>query len=61
MVLSLTDPPGRAQHINYLEPTDNPGIFGPDSVSWRVQQSGDRIHRRRHRRSGCLDPGHAHG
>ena len=36
MVLSLTDPPGRAQHINYLEPVGNPGIFGPDSVSWRV-------------------------
>lgn len=36
MVLSLTDPPGRAQHINYLEPAGNPGIFGPDSVSWRV-------------------------
>src|SRR5258708_34117226 len=35
MVLSLTDPPGRAQHINYLEPAGNPGIFGPDSVSWR--------------------------
>src|ERR1700746_4172889 len=36
MVLSLTDPPERAQHINYLEPAGNPGIFGPDSVSWRV-------------------------
>ena len=36
MILSLTDPPGRAQHISYLEPAGNPGIFGPDSVSWRV-------------------------
>jgi uncharacterized protein (DUF2236 family) len=36
MVLSLTDPPGRAQPINYLEPAGDPGIFGPDSVSWRV-------------------------
>src|SRR5258705_13904219 len=35
MVLSLADPPERAQEINYLDPAGNPGIFGPDSVSWR--------------------------
>src|ERR1700746_2114241 len=39
MVLNLTDPPGRARHINYLEPAGNPGIFGPDSVSSRVLNS----------------------
>jgi len=36
MVLNPTDPRARAQHINYLEPAGKPGIFGPDSVSWRV-------------------------
>jgi uncharacterized protein (DUF2236 family) len=39
MVLNLTDPPGRAQHIKYLEPAGKPGIFGPDSMSWRVLSS----------------------
>ena len=28
--------PGSAQRINYLEPADDPGIFGPGSVTWRV-------------------------
>src|SRR5258708_23521263 len=39
MVLSLTDPPGRAQPINYLEPAGNPGIFVPDSGRWRVMSN----------------------
>jgi len=29
MVLSLTDPPGRAQHINYLEPAAIPASLVP--------------------------------
>ncbi len=29
MVLSLTDPPGHAQQINYLEPAGNPGTSVP--------------------------------
>jgi len=36
MLLNLTDHPGGSQHINYLEPAGDPGIFGPDSVAWRV-------------------------
>ena len=35
-VVSLTEPPGGAQRINYLEPAGDPGIFGPASVTWRV-------------------------
>jgi uncharacterized protein (DUF2236 family) len=36
MALSLTEPPLGAPPINYLEPAGDPGIFGPDSVTWRV-------------------------
>ena len=36
MVPSLTEPPFGDQPINYLEPAGDPGVFGPDSVSWRV-------------------------
>jgi uncharacterized protein (DUF2236 family) len=34
--MSLTEPPYCAQHVNYLEPAGDPGIFGPTSVTWRV-------------------------
>jgi uncharacterized protein (DUF2236 family) len=34
--MRLTEPPYCAQHINYLEPAGDPGIFGPTSVTWRV-------------------------
>lgn len=36
MVPSLTEPPFGDQPINYLEPPGDPGVFGPDSVTWRV-------------------------
>jgi uncharacterized protein (DUF2236 family) len=34
--MSVTEPPYCGQHINYLEPAGDPGIFGPTSVTWRV-------------------------
>jgi uncharacterized protein (DUF2236 family) len=30
------EPSSTEQRINYLEPAGDPGIFGPDSVTWRV-------------------------
>jgi uncharacterized protein (DUF2236 family) len=36
IVMSLSEAPGGAQHINYLEPVGDPGVFGPASVTWRV-------------------------
>jgi uncharacterized protein (DUF2236 family) len=36
MVSSPTEPTSGDQPINYLEPAGDPGIFGPDSVTWRV-------------------------
>lgn len=36
MVLNLIEPGSGAQTTNYLEPAGDPGIFGPDSVTWRV-------------------------
>ena len=33
---SLTESPSGVPPINYLEPAGDPGIFGPDSVTWRV-------------------------
>jgi uncharacterized protein (DUF2236 family) len=36
MLSSLIEPPSDAPPINYLEPAGDPGIFGPDSVTWRV-------------------------
>ena len=36
MVPSLTEPPFGGQPINYREPPGDPGVFGPDSVTWRV-------------------------
>ena len=38
-VRRLVDPPG-APAINYDEPAGDPGIFGPDSVAWRVHRNG---------------------
>jgi uncharacterized protein (DUF2236 family) len=36
MLPSLIEPPSDVAPINYLEPAGDPGIFGPDSVTWRV-------------------------
>ena len=36
MLPNLTEPPSGVPPINYLEPAGDPGIFGPDSVTWRV-------------------------
>jgi uncharacterized protein (DUF2236 family) len=36
MVVRLTEAPGGAQLINYLEPAGDPGIFGPASITWQV-------------------------
>jgi uncharacterized protein (DUF2236 family) len=36
MLPNLTEPPPGVPPINYLEPAGDPGIFGPDSVTWRV-------------------------
>ncbi|MGH7819619.1 MAG: oxygenase MpaB family protein, partial [Candidatus Binatia bacterium] len=35
----LTDPPGAPQ-IDYDNPAGDPGIFGPDSMAWRVHRNG---------------------
>jgi uncharacterized protein (DUF2236 family) len=36
MLPNLTEPASGDQPINYLEPSGDPGVFGPDSVTWRV-------------------------
>src|SRR5947209_585360 len=35
-VLNVTDPPLGVPPVSYFEPVADPGIFGPDSVTWRV-------------------------
>src|SRR5260370_17762879 len=36
IITSRTEAPSGVPRINYLEPPGDPGIFGPDSVTWRV-------------------------
>ncbi len=38
-IRALVEPPGRSS-IDYENPPGDPGLFGPDSVTWRIHRNG---------------------